>query len=170
MAFTPFDFDVKVHSQLGDDPNVDNNMTADELKALFDSPMVAFKTWINEVLIPALDSFAPESSIAVFIQSEKPAYSPCIWFRPLPGGASEMSYVDKSGKQTVINMAVDEASIMDGAVSSDKIGRNAVTPEKLDRSYFESEMPIILKEGVHYGDSLPAVGQKGRLFFKKVTE
>lgn len=31
--------------------------------------------------------------------------------------------------------------------------------------------PIILKEGVgyHYGDTLPAAGTKGRLFFKKVT-
>jgi hypothetical protein len=30
--------------------------------------------------------------------------------------------------------------------------------------------PMILKEGVHYGDTLPNPGTPGRIFFKKVTE
>lgn len=63
MQFEPFDFDVMVHSKLGDDPNVDNNMTADDLKARFDSPMVAFKEWINAMLVPRLNSFLPEYSV-----------------------------------------------------------------------------------------------------------
>lgn len=63
MQFEPFDFDVMVHSKLGDDPNVDNNMTSDDLKARFDSPMVAFKEWINAMLVPRLNSFLPEYSV-----------------------------------------------------------------------------------------------------------
>ena len=63
MQFEPFDFDVMVHSKLGDDPNVDNNMTSDDLKARFDSPMVAFKEWINDMLVPRLNSFLPEFAV-----------------------------------------------------------------------------------------------------------
>lgn len=29
---------------------------------------------------------------------------------------------------------------------------------------------LILTEGVHYGDTLPPAGNKGRIFFKRVTE
>lgn len=34
-----------------------------------------------------------------------------------------------------------------------------------------SDGPIVLTEGIHYGDTLPPAGNKGRIFFlKKVTE
>lgn len=171
MAFSPFEFDVEVHSKMGDDPNVDNDMTADDLKAMFDSPMVAFKEWINGILIPALNVFVPEDSIAVFIQSEKPGYTPCFWFKPAYGGTYDMIYVDINGNQTEIkqSITVDSANIAYGAVTRDKIADGAVTPDKLDRGYFENDKNIILKEGTHYGNALPPAGQPGRLFFKKVT-
>lgn len=166
MAFERFEADVMVHSKLGDDPNVDNNMTADDLKALFDSPMVEFKTWINETLIPALNSFSPESSMALFVSANKPTYSPCLWFRPAGNGTSEMSYIDAEGEVTQLNL---KFTVPNGGVTENMIASSAVTPAKLDRTYMERNAPIILREGVHYGSNLPAAGTAGRLFFKKVT-
>ena len=32
------------------------------------------------------------------------------------------------------------------------------------------DAPIVLREGIHYGDTLPDPGTPGRIFFKKVTE
>ena len=54
MAITSFDVDVMNISGLTDQPNDNNGMTADELKALFDKAPSDIKDYINNVLIPEL--------------------------------------------------------------------------------------------------------------------
>lgn len=44
--------DVAVHQTLGDEPNAENGLTADDLKRLFDRPATLLKTFLNENLIP----------------------------------------------------------------------------------------------------------------------
>lgn len=68
----------------------------------------------------------------------------------------------------IVDEAVTNVKIANTAVTTDKIADTAVTPAKLDRTYFETGTKIILKSDIHYGDSLPAAGTTGQLFFKKV--
>lgn len=48
--------DVAFIQQLGDNPNFDNNMSAEDLKAWFDKAPEAIKAYINETLIPQLEN------------------------------------------------------------------------------------------------------------------
>jgi len=58
MAFTKLtDADVGVGiSALGDNPNTDDNLSADQLKAKFDYDGAAIKTYINNTLTTELDA------------------------------------------------------------------------------------------------------------------
>lgn len=55
MALTTFDEDVENISALSDQPNDNDGLSADELKALFDKASVDIKNYINNVLIPELE-------------------------------------------------------------------------------------------------------------------
>ena len=53
----------------------------------------------------------------------------------------------------------------------EKLSNGAVTNEKTNFSAgFAPTGPIILKEGVHYGNTTPATGVEGQLFFTPVDE
>jgi len=56
MALPTFDEDVEIISQLSDYPNDDDGLEPDELKAKFDLAAVLLKEYINEILLPAVDS------------------------------------------------------------------------------------------------------------------
>lgn len=50
--------DVELVSKLGDQPNQENGLTAEELKAVFDSGSKRLKKYINETLVPAVNELA----------------------------------------------------------------------------------------------------------------
>lgn len=50
--------DVELVSKLGDQPNQENGLTAEELKAVFDSGSKRLKEYINETLVPAVNELA----------------------------------------------------------------------------------------------------------------
>ena len=52
MAFTQFTYDMDIIAKLSDSPNVDDGLTADQLKAKFDEAGKAVKDYINNVLLP----------------------------------------------------------------------------------------------------------------------
>ena len=52
MALEKFNEDVSVHQTLGDEPNAENSLTADDLKRLFDKPAALIKAFINDQLVP----------------------------------------------------------------------------------------------------------------------
>ena len=54
MAITPFDKDMDIIYKLSDSPNVDDGLTASQLKAKFDEGGKAVKDYINETLIPSV--------------------------------------------------------------------------------------------------------------------
>lgn len=54
MAIQQFNEDVEVISKLGDLPNQDDGLTAEELKAKFDQAGIAIKNFINNVLVPVI--------------------------------------------------------------------------------------------------------------------
>ena len=55
-ALTKFTSDIAFIQQLGDNPNFDNNMSAEELKAWFDKAPEAIKAFINDTLIAELEA------------------------------------------------------------------------------------------------------------------
>lgn len=56
MALTKCNADVGVISDLGDNPNTDNNLSATQLKAKFDSAGAEIKTYLNSTLTEELDT------------------------------------------------------------------------------------------------------------------
>ena len=56
MALFPFNKDVSVHQQLGDNPNTDNGLSADAIKAMFDRPAEDIKAYLNSEVVPQVNS------------------------------------------------------------------------------------------------------------------
>lgn len=55
MAIPTLNDDLKKVQGLGDNPNSDNNMTAEELKAVFDAASLIIQAYINGTLVPAVN-------------------------------------------------------------------------------------------------------------------
>ena len=51
MAFTPFDYDMDIIAKLSDSPNVDDGLTAAQLKGKFDEAGKVIKNYINGTLL-----------------------------------------------------------------------------------------------------------------------
>lgn len=56
MAISSFSDDVNVIAALGDNPNTDNSLSADQLKAKFDYAAGLIKTYINSTLVGAINT------------------------------------------------------------------------------------------------------------------
>lgn len=57
MALIPyFTDDIAYHTKLGDNPNTDNGLSADELKAVYDAAALAIQKFINDYIVPALNA------------------------------------------------------------------------------------------------------------------
>ena len=54
MELTAFTKDLYIISKLGDNPNSDNNLSAQELKEKFDESGNLLKTYIHDTLIPEI--------------------------------------------------------------------------------------------------------------------
>ena len=63
MAQIPyFNEDIAFHSKLGDNPNTDNGLSADELKAVSDAAALAIQNFINKYIVPTLnEDVAPDA-------------------------------------------------------------------------------------------------------------
>lgn len=56
LTLTPFTKDMKIIAALGDNPNSDNDLTAQGLKEKFDEGGREIKTYINGTLIPEIQN------------------------------------------------------------------------------------------------------------------
>lgn len=56
MAFTQFSYDMEIIGKLSDTPNVDDGLTAAQLKDKFDEGGKAIKDYINNVLLQDLQA------------------------------------------------------------------------------------------------------------------
>ena len=56
MAFTQFSYDMEIIGKLSDTPNVDDGLTAAQLKDKFDEGGKAIKEYINGVLLQELQA------------------------------------------------------------------------------------------------------------------
>lgn len=55
MAISTMQDDLDIIGKLGDNPNTDNNLSADQLREKFDEGPKAIKAFINTVIVPAIN-------------------------------------------------------------------------------------------------------------------
>lgn len=55
MAISTMQDDLDIISKLGDNPNTDNNLSEDQLRAKFDEGPNAIKSFLNNVIVPAIN-------------------------------------------------------------------------------------------------------------------
>lgn len=58
MAIPTLNDNLNIIAGLGDNPNTDNNLTADELKERFDAAPLIIQKFINDILVPAVNQNA----------------------------------------------------------------------------------------------------------------
>lgn len=56
MAINSFNDSVTIIHDLGDNPNIDDNLSADQLKDKFDAAAVLIKNYINNTLVGAINA------------------------------------------------------------------------------------------------------------------
>lgn len=178
--FTPLSSDLDVIQKLDDLPNAVGGLSADQLKAKFDEAVNIVKAFLNSSLIAELESKTVDLAGAYKIGIE-----------PVVGLTGVTNVQDAivallnaytagtvtDGSVTTVKLAdnaVTAPKIKDGEVSTSKLAAGAVTGAKCDFSAgltvpgdLNQQGKIILDSDC-YGDTLPAAGTPGRIFFKKV--
>lgn len=73
MALSKFEYDMVIIQKLDDEPNDVGGLSAAELKAKFDEGGEAVKTFLNDTMIPELDSnFALKSELDGIVAGVSP--------------------------------------------------------------------------------------------------
>lgn len=134
MALPRFSGEADVISQLSNQPNDNDGLSAQQLKGKFDYTGASLKTFLNEELIPALETAI--NAAAAGIGSE--GFSGAI-IRDGTISAEKLSTT--SGFE-----AVTEDAIRDGAVSDDKLSAalQAIIATIIDKAIFKQVSATLL--------------------------
>ena len=100
MPLSAFDKNVAIHQSLGNEPNIDNNLTAEELKKKFDLGAELIKAYLNERVVPAVNRRYEQGGVPT---------------PTAPGDAVSLSYLsayvkNSGGLLRVTKQAVPEAA------------------------------------------------------------
>lgn len=107
MAIPKFADDLGIIQKLGDNPNTDDGLTAQELKERFDAAGLMIQKYINDVLIPNINSIQANGLVI----SETAPAGPALWFNIAPqsiNGAAALSLSDDASTAAV-QVSVDGA-------------------------------------------------------------
>lgn len=116
MALPKFEVDVRIISKLDDEPNDVGGLSAEEFKGKFDEASELIKQYINETLIPRIESDIEAAA------------------KGIGGGGTitgEMLSDGSVAGAKLANGAVTNAKIEDGAVSTAKLADKAITGAKV---------------------------------------
>lgn len=113
MAIPRFNDDVNVIQKLADRPNDTNGLSAAALKAKFDESSGDIKDFINNTLIPFLESLSAAADIGVDDSV-------------LSMGVSTVQQALEAIQASIVSV-----SVPDGGITTAKLASNAVTAEKL---------------------------------------
>lgn len=174
--------DLAVISKLGDNPGTDNNLTTSAFRAKFDEAALLIQRYINDTLVPAFSTFSdPEAGLTMRGDIDLAGYKLTGLKEPVDNkDAVTLEFVNKTfalaNNLTALVSALDEVSRKaDNAQdTADNASAAASAAQEtagaaLPKSGGTMTGPLVLTEGVHYGDTLPSAGTPGRIFFKKVT-
>lgn len=140
MAFNSFNEDMDIISKLGDEPNEDDGLSADALKAKFDLAGKKIKTFLNN-LISAMAGENGAANIGFESSENVPADNVQDAIENVQEqlvGVSQGAVADGSITTAKLNGgAVTTAKLDDGAVTTAKLDDGAVTGDKLADDVFE---------------------------------
>lgn len=129
MALPRLTTDLDVIQKLDNEPNDVGGLSAEELKAKFDEAPNAVKTWINNVLLPFLESTAAAKNFG--IETLDGLDTPQNVQQALQAIVDEMQGISAGA---VADGSIDSAKLASSAVIAAKIASSAVTTAKLDSS------------------------------------
>ena len=132
MAINEMDADVEVISKLSETPNETDGLSAAELQARFDLGGKRIKTYINTVLVTAINSL-----LGMFTDGKINSANisdGAITSDKIADGAVGSGKIGSSAVITakIADSAVTSEKIAGGAVTSGKLGSLAVTSEKIN--------------------------------------
>lgn len=136
MAYKRLTDDLNVIQKLDTEPNDIGGLSADELKAKFDEAVNIVKTYINEVLLPAMEGNEGANNVGIetisAISTATNVQDALIQIVQLIQGVSQGSVPDGSiTSQKLADAAVTAAKMAENAVDSPNISDNAITTAKL---------------------------------------
>lgn len=169
MAFTQFTEDMEVISKLSDTPNVDDGLTAAQLKAKFDQAPRAIKTYINNVL---LQEAAEKPSFSGVVKASGGKYVAATagtdYQSPLGSGdiTTDMMAADAVAPyaaqlQTARTITIQDSSgsFVSAGVSFDGSGNIVLTlPDSVSLAKLIAGSSLV-------GTSYPASPVEGQIFF-----
>lgn len=131
MALPILNDDLAVISKLDDLPNDVGGLTAAELKAKFDEAAGAIQTYINDTLLPYLESISAAGDIGITtvsgIAAAENVQEALEALELNIEGVSQGAVADNSiTNAKMANNAIDTANIVDDAVTSGKIADGAI--------------------------------------------
>lgn len=146
MALPTLNDDLAVISKLDDLPNDVGGLTAAELKAKFDEAAGAIQTYINDTLLPYLESVSGAGDIGITtvsgIQAATNVQDALAALEANIEGVTQGSVADNSiNTVKLVDSAITNAKLADGSVSADKLQSDAVTNAKMaDNSVGTNEL------------------------------
>ena len=122
MAIPQFTDDINIIQKLADEPNDDNGLSADELKAKFDEAGVLFKKYINEKLLPSISAMNTPFTSIVGVEAQNVQEAIAALYEQLTNAVIEGLVPDGTiGTVQLANNAVTGAKLAEGAVTADKM-------------------------------------------------
>lgn len=182
-SFTNLTTDLDVIQKLDDLPNAVGGLSAADLKAKFDEAANAVKDYINTVLLAQLQA-----------ETSGQAGANRIGISGIVGLTGTNNVQDALAAIYAAALAAQAGTILDGSISTAKLADLAVTAAKLaadavtgqkiaagavdnSKCDFSAGLTVggnltqqgkIILDSDCYGNTLPAAGTPGRLFFLKV--
>lgn len=129
MSLPRLTTDLDVIQKLDNEPNDVGGLSAEELKAKFDEAPNAVKTWINNTLLPFLESTAAAKNFG--IETLDGLDTPQNVQQALQAIVTEMQGITAGA---VADGSIDSAKLASNAVIAAKIASSAVTTAKLASS------------------------------------
>ncbi|MGM9628040.1 MAG: hypothetical protein ACI3V4_08115 [Faecousia sp.] len=116
MKFTKLVSDLAFIQKLGDNPNTDNGMTADELKSLFDKASLVIQEYLNDVLTKEL------SEIISKIEEDVNNFAAGTGFLPTRGGTMSGAIAMGGNKITGLGKPTDPGDAVPKSVLDELSG------------------------------------------------
>ena len=186
MALPKFENDIAYVSKLDDEPNDVGGLSADELKAVFDKAGLELQEYINEELIPRVESDIEAAALGIgsggalsgemlapgTVTADKLANDSVTVDKIVNKAVTNEKIADKavnsekiadSGILTVnlADKAVTREKIADEAVTADKIFPGAVNSRRLGANSVTAEKILTGAVSAAFTASIPASGWSG---------
>lgn len=136
MGFTRMNDNVSVHQSMPDEPNIDDGLSAEELKKKFDEPSEKLKQAFND-LISEIEATTGASQIGSSALKTGDLSENNVQAKL----ESLQSQVDDLKSGELIDGSIVTSKIADSAINSDKLNSNAVVTDKIaDNSIVTSKI------------------------------